>query len=325
MTASSISEFLKILTALVSIETGIILALVGKALTRLNKRVILGLQIFIGLVLAGIVFFGIPDSIIFVLIVLGITAAYVTINLFYSHFYERQEHSSAAEYAETYTASKNNLDIQLNILLTKILKNEPLATTEEFLQRCFDYSISILEQVMGIIPKKDDAHICLLKADEDGAFAITASSGIKPNRIQKIQKEFRWKEPVKGLAGLAASRGKTIIVRDFDSPESGLFKEYWAALDSRDKMEGTIICFPIMRGVAEQEPGRPLAVLCITSRRKKAWTDETINDGIGYIAQEIEAFFYIRELALRLSKGKYRRQKGLKYFRSESKIQEEIN
>lgn len=297
LTASSISDFLKLLTALISIETGIILALVGKALTKLNKGLILALQLFIGIVLAGIAFYLNPGNIYFGLIVLGITMAYITINLVYTHFYERQQQSPAAEYAETYTASKNNLDIQLNILLTMMLKNEPLERIEEFVQRCFTYSISILEQVMGIVPSKDESHISLLKAKEDGTFSVTASTGIKPHRIQKIQKEFRWKEPVNSLAGLAVSRRKTIIVRDFDSPESKVFKEFWIALDAREVMQGTIVCFPIMRGVADLEPGQPLAVLCITSRRKKAWTDETINDAIGYIAQEIEAFFYIEELA----------------------------
>src|SRR5574340_722030 len=227
LTASSISEFLKLLTALFSIETGIILALVGKALTRLNKGLILALQLFIGIVLAGIAFYLNPGNIYFGLIILGITAAYIAINLVYTHFYERQQQSPAAEYAETYTASKNNLDIQLNILLTMMLKNEPLERIEEFVQRCFTYSISILEQVMGIVPSKDESHISLLRARPDGTFSVAASSGIKPHRIQKIQKVFRWKDPVNSLAGLAASRGKTIIIRDFDSPESRVFKEYW--------------------------------------------------------------------------------------------------
>jgi hypothetical protein len=189
----------------------------------------------------------------------------------------------------------NYLDLEILYVEDCILENNNAEDVKQASQQAF---LDILETTIKLlkIPENDGTHISLLRAQE-GEFQLICQKGIANRRLPLIEKKFRYKDPVAGLAGKCASEKKIICINDF-SDHQNPYSNDWLALEDTETKPGSIICTPLFWGVGKKD--RILAVLSITSKRNNAFDERSFPNFLEYINSRLESLIYLVDIGNKL-------------------------
>jgi hypothetical protein len=156
--------------------------------------------------------------------------------------------------------------------------------------------LSILTQIGDILhlnPSRG-AQLAIFRAG-DGKFKVISEVGLSVEQVDVIERNFRYTEPLTGLAGHSLFERKTIGIKNLASRKDPDC-EKWTPTFSDQKRKGSIICMPILRGIGRDDSRNPMGVLNVASTRKGLLATPTIRSFLNRYANKIEILLYCQEM-----------------------------
>lgn len=196
-------------------------------------------------------------------------------------------------FGEEFIAALGLIDLQINLVLSNF-QNMEIDQLERTVNNGLSYVLDTLTQLLDLYPDQDDSHISVLLAQE-GAFKVVAQKGIPPNRIKGIEEKFRYGTVVVGVAGGVATSLQPVYIPDLNDKNDPRIQD-WIPVVATEKKPGCLYCYPLIKGVGENNGQVPLAVVSITSKRKHAFDRKSLEEIVSPIASKIETFIYLLEL-----------------------------
>lgn len=187
----------------------------------------------------------------------------------------------------------HRIDLQTTYVLHLFSKTGATPALAKAINTALSFILTQVALILKVEVDKDQSHLSLLLARE-GKFKVIAQTGVTPKHVAFIEKYFSYENGGNGLAGKSAARGQVIYIPDL-SDESNLDVKSWIRVGEDEDKEGSIICYPMIRGVGEEDGHVPLAVLSVTSIRKKAFDPELVTNMFRLISPRIEELIYIGE------------------------------
>lgn len=191
---------------------------------------------------------------------------------------------------EVLSSDLANIDKQFSFILSGILEGISKELLMNAIRNAFSFILGSLYKLLKL-GVKDDSHICVLHAS-GGRLAVVASERVSATHADTIEREFRYGNRPKGLAGQVATLQATIYIPDLEDKKDENIK-LWIPLDHSERKVGSIICIPLVRQSWRTRNSVVIGVLNLTSLRKKAF-------GTPYQRQLIDLFGNKLEILLSL-------------------------
>jgi hypothetical protein len=274
---------------------GINLAILNFALNDRIRRPIqvgLWLNLAYNLIWGALIYFVVRQS--------YLIAVSVSIALFFLAVFAyvlKQRDVRGIRFAETIIERLRLVDLQIVFVLSEIARGKRGENSRNLIRKSLTFILSEVEEriVFKSKLKRGRTILSLMLTKADGRFEMAADVRIPANAKQEVERLFRYGETIRGVAGLAATRGAPICVPDvLDAKNSDT--KYWVRLPFDEDRTGSVLCCPILRGVGETENIKPLAVLSISSPTKDAFDCEGTYEIIRLFTNKIEELVYLYEM-----------------------------
>lgn len=212
-----------------------------------------------------------------------IFALYNSLSFLYITYIVKKRSIKALKFAEVLLATIKNIDLQICYILDVMYK-KPRSDIGKPIRRTVRFILSELGNILGL-DHVDHAQLCVL-IPENNKFRVVAYHGIESIKVQKMEETFRHGPKPNSVAGHAMSERRTIIINDL-SDNSNKDTRYWIDVLGDEKRDGSMLVHPIIRGIGSST-SKPIAVICVTSQRKKAFDAELSIQILNYFSPKIE-------------------------------------
>jgi hypothetical protein len=187
----------------------------------------------------------------------------------------------------------NRLDKQISFILNGISSKNDKLELRQAVGVALSFSIRTIAHLLAL-DVKHDSHFSIYHAAH-GTFTVVASDGIPQDRIQIIQRNFRYDEKPFGLAGYSAHDCKIISMRDVSDTKDPNFDK-WAPTTPNAPRDGSIICIPLIRGLKGDGELEPIGVISLTSVKKGAFESAPVRSLLNRFVVKVEILLYCLEM-----------------------------
>ena len=213
--------------------------------------------------------------------------------IFFSAIKSRDK--KAIKFGEQYTRVTHTIDIQINHVLDQMITNGNTAETSKAIENGLCYILSEIVAYLKLDFTRHKSRLCILLTKKDGLFKVIAQIGIPNHLIDNLEHEFSYHQNIVSVAGLSANKHEVICIRNLSNKKDE--RTYcWHQLEPSEEKIGSIICYPIGKGVGDNKIEETSAVINISSSKKNAFNCEAVVELLDHFSQKIETLLYCYEL-----------------------------
>ncbi|WKZ41870.1 MAG: GAF domain-containing protein [Anaerolineales bacterium] len=292
MTSAQLIWMAGLFVGSITLNTGLLKVITDDKIERPN---LVGFFINLLLSLVG-AFFG------YILIGVLLSVAFVLFNVFsyiVIFFIVKKRDIKAVKFGETLLATFKRIDLQISFILSEINNSKEIGLDTDFarpVRRTLRYIISELPYALGL----DGSHETLISVliPSNNKFKVVAYYGLENFVVAKMEDLFRYGPDAVSIAGHAMNQRTTVIINDL-SDDNNQDVRRWVRVWDESKT-GSILAYPIIRGVGSNE-AEPMAVICVTSRKKNAFDTISSTDLLNYFAPKIEILQNCMDLTAKIN------------------------
>jgi hypothetical protein len=187
-------------------------------------------------------------------------------------------------------------DVQISYVLYQIATKENPREILKAIERGLDMVLSIMLDILDLRNQESGTMASILYARKDGKFKVISTDGISNNLIRIMETRFSFQGKIASLAGYAAANCESFCITDLAHSDDDRVKKHWCKLENDEKIEGSIVCYVLERGVGQNQKSAPLAVINILTPQKKDLKCKSVLDVIKQFSHRIEALVYCYEI-----------------------------